>query len=362
MKQTGYDMLYLTACALNGIQPDAERIQKMDLDTLYKMAKFHSLTAIVAISLEKGGITLPAEWAEEKAKAIRKNMLLDAERSKICRWMEENAIWHMPLKGIILKEMYPGLGMRQMSDNDILYDAAHQKELMDYMKSQGYTPESVGKTHHDTYWKPPVFNYEMHTMLFDRRSEFYTYYADIRKKLIPDEGKQYGMHFTDEDFYVYMTAHEYKHFSNGGTGLRSLADRYVYRKAKPQLDDAYIRQEQEKLGIAEFEEKSRKLAEKVFSDPNSPLTDVQKQMLHYYLFSGTYGTVGNVVRNKMKGDSKIGYIWRRIFPDKEFYQTYYPFFYRHKLLLPAAWAFRLIRGVLFRSKKWLTELRVLGKL
>ena len=37
------------------------------------------------------------------------------------------------------------------------------------------------------------------------------------------------MHFTDEDFYVFIVAHEYKHFADlGGTGIRNLVDRYVY--------------------------------------------------------------------------------------------------------------------------------------
>lgn len=27
---------------------------------------------------------------------------------------------------------------------------------------------------------------------------------------------KYGRKFTDEDFYIYMTAHEYKHFSIAG--------------------------------------------------------------------------------------------------------------------------------------------------
>ena len=32
------------------------------------------------------------------------------------------------------------------------------------------------------------------------------------------EGSRYGYHFSDEDFYLYMLAHEYKHFSGSGTG------------------------------------------------------------------------------------------------------------------------------------------------
>ena len=51
MKQTGYDMLYLTACAVNNITPDSSCIALIDPDELFKMCQYHSLTAIVCLSL-----------------------------------------------------------------------------------------------------------------------------------------------------------------------------------------------------------------------------------------------------------------------------------------------------------------------
>lgn len=77
-----------------------------------------------------------------------------------------------------------------------------------------------------------------------------SYYRDVKNRLKTACGKQYELRFSDEDFYVYMIAHEYKHYSGGGTGLRSLLDTYVYclKKGKT-LDWDYISGEIEKLGI-----------------------------------------------------------------------------------------------------------------
>lgn len=44
----------------------------------------------------------------------------------------------MPLKGVILKELYPKIGMRQMSDNDILFDETYRKDVVRFMKNKGY--------------------------------------------------------------------------------------------------------------------------------------------------------------------------------------------------------------------------------
>lgn len=366
MKKTGYDMLYLSSCAVNGIKPDFDRINDIDLSKLFQICQFHSLTAIVCMALESAGIS-DKNFIEAKSKAIRKNILLDAERTKICEFMENNGIWHITLKGVILKELYPKTGMRQMSDNDILYDGSYQQQLLKYMKKSGYTVKSVGKTNHDIYMKPPIYNFEMHTSLFRKNNNesFYGYYANVINRLVKDIEKKYEYHFTDEDFYIYITAHEYKHYINGGTGLRSLLDRFVYLNNKNNLLDwDYIYGQLEILGISEFEKNSRELSMKIFTDFNyGLLSDEEKKMLEFYLFSGTYGTFQEFIKKRFKkfsaetgSTSKFRYIRSRIFPPMNFYKMHYPFFYQHKLLIPVCWISRLIRGIVFRKKSIKNEL------
>lgn len=53
-----------------------------------------------------------------------------------------------------------------MADQDILYDSSRQNDVMNIMLGLGYSAESIGKSHHDVYHKPPIFNFEMHTALF----------------------------------------------------------------------------------------------------------------------------------------------------------------------------------------------------
>lgn len=366
MKETAYQMLYLASCALHGQVPDKDKIAQIDLTKLYQMCQFHSLTSMVCMALESAGVS-ESMWKEAKSKAIRKNIMLDVEREKICDFLEENGIWHIPLKGVILKEMYPQIGMRQMADNDILYDKAYQNEVLGFMLQNGYKAESVGKMHHDTYMKPPVLNFEMHTALYSEISDkrIFAYYTDVKNRLVKDENKEYSCHFTDEDFYIFMTFHEYKHYSESGTGLRSLLDTYVYIHQKNDvLDWDYISGELEKLGIGDFERKSRQLSMKVFSSAELPeLSEDERKMLEFYLFSGTYGTMEQYVQRKIekfqkqtRSTSRLKYIWHRIFPPMYVYEAFFPFFYRYKILLPVGWAYRLIRGVTARRKKVKSEL------
>lgn len=365
MKQNGYAMLYLSACAVNKIKPNPEYIVHIDLDKLFRMCQYHSMTAIVCTALESAGIQ-DKKFMEEKAKAIRKIMLLDAEREQICGFLEQNKIWYMPLKGVILKDMYPEIGMRQMSDNDILFDASCRNPVTDFMQKRGYHLKGDGGNHCDEWLKEPVYNFEMHLNLFVKNREvFYHYYKNVKERLVKADGKKYAYRFTDEDFYIYMTAHAYKHYSTGGTGLRSLLDYYVYLQNKEnQLDWKYIIKELEKLNISEFEKEIRNTAKNAF-EPNSELTEKERKMVEFMLFSGTYGNVSNFIKhnaNLLGADSKSKYIFRRIFPNMEFYRLNFPIASCYPVLIPFVWVYRLARAIIKRRDRYVKEIRNIKKM
>ncbi len=367
MEASAYAMLYLCRHALADTTPNRQKLESLDMDALFSICKFHSLTAMVCMALEKAGIAHP-RFADAKDKAIRKNILLESEQKKICSFMEENGIDNMPLKGAILKNIYPKLGMRQMSDNDILYDSKFQHTVMEFMLSRGYTATNVGKSVHDVYKKEPIYNFELHTALFGQKAEksFLSYYENIWELLQLDDGKKHSYHFSDEDFYLYMLAHEYKHFSNSGTGLRSLIDSAVFLHEKQNLNFDYIKAEAEKLGIDAFEEQTRTLAHKIFYEVDAEtvieelaLSEEEQKMLDYLLSSGTYGTFETRVKHDIERNGgkhvKLRYLLRRLFPEKEYYQEHYPFLYRYKIFIPFFLVYRLFRGLILRRKRTMQE-------
>lgn len=386
--KTKYDMIYLISCALAGEKPDETLVEKMNLELLYRMAKSCTLSGIVCMALEsadafnkklKSGESseeaeLTKKWMDSKNKAVRKVMLLDAERKNIFAFMEKKGIWHMPLKGVILKEFYPKLGMRQMSDNDILYDSNFQKDLCEWMESQGYTVVSVGIGNHDVYEKPPVYNYEMHTSLYGAThpKEWIDYYENVKDRLILTDDTKFGYHFTDEDFYVYIITHAFKHYDGSGTGIRSLIDIYVYLKEKEAIMDwKYISRELARVNVDEFERKCRLLSKKLFSQEKCELTEEENKMLSYFFSSGTYGTLKNNVDNKLQkyhtksGKSgiriKMIYLKDRIFPKDEFYKNYAPFVYKHKWLKPFYIVYRFFRGITVKAGVIIQEVKLLSK-
>ncbi len=354
------DLLYLCGCAVRDETPDPQRVSQMDLGALYRAAERHMLCSAAAMALERAGIR-DAAFSQAKGKAIHKLVTLETEKTQLTSRLEECGIWYTPLKGAVLKDLYPAFGMRQMSDYDILFDAAYADKVRELMLEQGFTVDEFGYSFHDVYIKAPVCVFEMHRRLFGSRHErLNEYYRDVKSRLLTDERHSFGCHFSPEDFYVYMTAHEYVHYSGSGTGLRSFLDVYLYlRHFGTALDLDYIRRETEKLGIASFEERSRLLAFCLFEGREARGEDAE--MLDYILRSGVYGTVENITEKRLEQmeegpGRRLRYVLRRLFLPMSGIQERYPFFYRHRLLLPFLFLYRVALALTRRRKRIRKEL------
>ena len=356
------DVIYLLKCALNEQTPDKEQLKCGRTDIILAAAKRHMLTSAAAMALESGGIRTE-ETAKVTAIALRKLLIFKAALAEVETKLNEAGIWYMPLKGTVLQYLYPRFGMREMADHDILIDPGRAADVKDIMEGLGFTTEHFGGSNHDVYYKRPVLNFEMHTGLFGEAHEekLYEYYKNIGERLITTDSCR--REFTPEDFYIYMIAHEYKHYSGSGTGLRSLADTYVYLNKK-RLDMDHVKRETEKLGISDYEAANRSLAMHLFGD--GVLTEEDQEMLDYILSSGTYGTIGHRIENKIRKNnwSKVRYMADRfIVPvscrNKSYgaYAAAYPFFYKHKLLLPLLPFYRTAKAI--KRGSFMTEARAI---
>ena len=132
------DLIYLVSCAANRITPDAKRCAEMDDASVFRLASLHMLAAAAACALEKV-MPLPQHWISAKGNSKRRLIIYQAERARILRAFDERGIWYLPLKGILIKDMYPESSMREMSDNDILCDSEKMSEVREVMESLGFS-------------------------------------------------------------------------------------------------------------------------------------------------------------------------------------------------------------------------------
>lgn len=381
MEKTSEFLIYLMACSLQGTKPEEALLANIDMEALLRLAKAHSVSAMVCMALEQtdafqhAAETTRLKWLNAKNKAVRKNMLLDAERHQLEKEFAEHGIWYMPLKGSILKDWYPKFGMREMADNDILFDASKRKEVKTIFQGRGYTVKRYNKSNHDEYEKPPIYNFEMHVSLFPGTyKELTEQYENVKERLLPVDGTAYQFAFTPEDFYVFVLAHAHKHYSYSGTGIRTLADIYIVnQKLGGTMNWEYVDSELRGLGIFSYERESRELAQKLFGIAEllteANLSEAEQQMLAYYLGASTYGTIENRTLNQMQklqpdggaitAHTKRKYLLSRIFPGREWCKACAPTVYKYPVLLPFFWVWRLIYKGITNRKKVTQEIKAL---
>ena len=377
-------LIYLTACALNDKAPNMKSVPDNELFRIFELSKLHSVTSIVSFAFDKCDDDRMTNdyklaWDMSAVTAFKRRALFDAERSQICAFLEQKGIWHIPLKGVILQDLYPHYEMREMADNDLLIDDRYREDIKKYMLNRGYNIHFAGVTNHDEYTKAPVYNFEFHTRLFQYTfsEKFADYYSDVKRRLIKDPDSEYGFHFNNEDFYIYMTAHAYKHFKEGGTGLRSLTDVYIFNKAYSDvLDRKYISDELEKRGIRGFEVMCRNVSRLLFADPDAALSAIealtpsQRRFLVFLSHTGAYGTDEEFVKSKFKKitgsdkmtfANKLKYYNSRLFPNESYYREAHPFLYKHKFLRPGFLMYRAVNRLIVNRKKIIGELKTINK-
>ena len=360
------DYLHLIALYLNKKEAPDFKIDENNINFFFNLSKKHSLTALFYKAVKDTKVDIKEEYLrklEEYYYAnVRKHVLFDKEREELFKYFYLNQIIYLPLKGIVLKDYYFDPYTREFADNDI-YFRGDDKLVSKFFLDRDYKVESFRKSNHDVYMKKPCLNFEMHRALFGESVEkkFVDYFDKPKiKGLITNE--VCGGYLDANDFYVYFTAHSFKHFSHSGCGLRTLLDYYIYLKRNADnssLDFKYINKELKKLDLLDFSNSISSLAIKVFDEQE--LNEEEKETLLFLASSGTYGTLEQSVSKGIKKKGKFRYFMSRIFPPYSFYKTYYPWAYYSFILIPVAWLVRFFR-ILFKNPKRATkELKLISK-
>ncbi len=340
-------------------------IEEKDLPTLINIAKDNSILIVTYLALKHEGVSFPskveAKLNEYSSRNLRKTILFEEERKALYAYMDEKKISYLPLKGIIINELYKDYGSREFADNDILFDLKYKRDIKKFFLSRGYDIEQYGEWIHDVYQKKPFFNFEMHKYLFaDQMNDeviksfekYFEHYLEKGKK----KENSYERVVSKEDFFIYFMAHFYKHYAKDGCGVRSLLDIKVFLDKNPTLNWEYLDEEFKKIKIDGFVKEIVSTTNDLFS--GNELNEKETEILLYMISNGTYGNIEAGVKNSLKKGSKGRYIFRRLFPPMTFYKVNYPGIYKTKVLIPFAWFKRLFKALTKSRKKVKAELKL----
>lgn len=314
----------------------------VNCEMLYRIAKSHGMSSVF-FSFLKMNFGEESEFYkayERRNDLINYNYIFrNLEYEAFSDFLKRENIRYIPLKGMVLKNLYPYPELREMSDADIFIDEEYASAVKEFLIRNGYGFEHKG--HHDVYKKEPGICFEIHETLIDRqRGSGFDEFFSVPWNLSEHSGCEYRL--TPENEYIYLIAHFYGHFRLGGIGIRSVLDIYLY-KNKYCLDFEYINSVFEQYGILEFSGNILKLADVLFSGED---TDELTEELGEYIFSsGTYGKTERLNLDlsssglSMKENVKKTVI-RKLFLNRKEINIRYPWS-ENKILLPVAYGLRI---------------------
>lgn len=365
----------LLRCALHD-QPAAPKPQDVSWNDLFEYAKSQSLSSMAYSAVCRSGFDigedLAQDWNTVSSRNLVKYFNQEHECEVLCSAFSAAGILHMPLKGSVIRKLFPAPEMREMCDLDILVKPEDLDRAHEIMLANGYEfLEEHTTSHNRDYQKLPYLNVEVHNYLLPQDIDMFSYYADFWNKAnYVRDGMTCLM--TWNDCYIYMMAHTCKHFFFfRGIGIRSVLDVYVMKaQLNGILNRDYIKKELEKLGILEFAVSFERLADCWFVEEK---TEIPPELQDYHsriLESGTYGDNDGMKSNAMRymqgGKSLRAAKWsvafRKLFPPYVLMKDPYPGLKKTPFLLPLFWIYRWFRTLVVKPKNITTFFSKLKKL
>ena len=373
MPNLSANMIYglYTCRLLSSVLNDTEPMplpEGMTLGGLYNYQKEQDVTNMAYVALKKLGyddVEL-IEFKDDYKLNILREARFELAGQQVFDSFEKAEIPFIPLKGVLLKNLYPNPSLRTFTDIDI-YVGGKFDEAERILLNDGFE-KTTGDDHNDiSYVKKPSIHVELHKDLFPDDYDFEGYFNEPFKHTdLKDEYKYYHLYRTD-DFFIHVLCHLYKHFTFGGCGLRQYLDIYVMTK-KMQLDMDYIRSELRSFGMEGFLDTTLTL-NRFFFDKEKP-TDETIEIAEFVFNNSTFGNADNrLVLDYDKGHGEKRTLWGNI---KYFMERwgldYSQMKDRYKVLkclpflLPFCWIHRLFAALLFRRDTIKASVSDVGKM
>lgn len=350
----------------------SEKPDDIEWRDILNLAAYHKVDEMVFCAVEKLKDQPDKDILRKMYQQHEKNQLVNtiqmAEAELILREVTNRGIDILPLKGYVLKSLYPDPNYRQMGDLDYLLERKNLKEAGRILQELGYAADDVGlEDSHDVYTKKPYLEVEMHRRLLPPTEENHWHTDGIWERLKRNPDNAHIMEMRPEDFYLYHLLHFEKHYSMDGCGIRSVIDQYYLMKCfGDQLDWDYINEILEKMNYVEFEAMSKGLAQAWFGD--GEMKKEWEGPAEFIINSGAFGTfeqyqkwVMDRYRREEGIHTKTGFFFRRMFMERERMEFSYPILKKHGWMLPFLWIHRLFKAIIFRRDRVTRELKSLKK-
>lgn len=317
----------------------------IDWNKFFFFCNHHKVANTVYMAVKD--LNLPKEILDKFMDVYRKCTFIEAKQEVysniIYSSFEENKISFLPVKGILIKKLYPIDNYRSSGDIDILIKKNDFEKACNVLTSLGYKAfgeVNQNNDYHLCYEKNQV-HIELHSSLAPKTSKYFDYFDNSFNRAKPKKDSSFHYEFNNEDFYIYTLYHLYKHFVKGGVGVRYFLDMYLLNE-KMNFDYQYLNNQLKLLSLYDFNETVKDLSLVFFG--NKFQDNRLKELSRFVYISGAHGektffAMSMIAPTDTKKKSlyffgKIKYFYSAWFVGYEPMKERYKILTKHKWLLP----------------------------
>ena len=319
-------------------------LTEADWNRLFAVSVHHDVAHLLGDLITREELLVPEKtkkgFDEVFCEAVLRAQLFEAELNRLGAVFQKAGIPFLPLKGAVIRRLYPEPWMRTSCDIDILIhredvkkakilltkDLNYRFEKQAYHELSLYSPSGVHLELH--------FTIEEHTPTLDRVLKRSWDYAE------PVKEGSFCYRFQNAFLVFYSVAHAAYHFNCGGCGVRPLIDQYLLEQ-KVRYDRAVYKSLLQEANLTVFEEAFTRLWRVWFlSEEHDDLT---RRMESYLLTAGVYGSLENRETVRLIRRGRFGNFLSRIWLPYESLIIKYPSLKGKRILQP-----------LYEIRRWFT--------
>lgn len=366
-------IINLLKASINKKKISFDEDNKIDWNNLVSEAKQHKISALIYSSIDRNSLTYIDNknldiWKQE----IFKDSLIQIRNInstlKLINNLNNQGIEVILLKGLVLRDLYPRLEYRTMSDVDILIREKDYFRVKNYLIKNDFEYYENNNPIHQGFVNSNKLFIEVHWRLINDNylnRDMREFEEEVWKRVIDYD--ICGVHYKTlctEDFLIHMCLHLAVHTKCSGFGLRQLYDMAVF------INNMNINWEKFcsrvcLYGISKFTKGIFELLHQIF-DIKVPKNVLENQyvnnqeieiLLNNILASGANGIKEEIngfeilckCRNKEQYVySNLKRIFKLFFPTRSELSDRYEYAKKHSLFLPIAWLHHAITGIVIK--------------
>lgn len=352
MTKTEQEFLQILRAAVLG-EPLPEGFSVGEAGALFALARRHDLGHLLSVALEGTALSRDSELfarsERERLRALWRSGVLSHEEERVTAFLDREGIPYIPLKGAVVRALWPEPWMRTSCDLDILVreeDAGRAALLL--CRELGYTARGETYHNHSLYSEGDAVHLELHFSLTEGGTSD-AVLARAWEHATPADGARYVL--SPEFLLFHLVSHLATHLLNGGGGVRPIVDVFLVRQQLA-YDAAGFAELAREAGLLTFSEAVFSLSEAWLGEGEpAPVSErLGAALLGGRLYSDTdrraavekARRTGREARREARR-ARRRYFRARLFPGRDRLRVLYPALERHAFLLPFCYLHRLVR-------------------